>query len=189
MQGTPWETIRPALLSLVGSLTGLQTIWSDQPQPFVSPTTRAIIRLSHGRMITQGRDEIRWDYDAARPMNEEIRDTITGLRTFALTIRCESFEQTDAHVAAEYLEQIRNRLHRRTSTASLNAVGCAVISFSPVVDLPIAVDGRAASVASLDVMLRFAMAEDDPARYGYIATVDATGVFDDVDHPMTFEAD
>jgi hypothetical protein len=171
-----WADIRPALLQLVETLTEDGTaVWADQPQPYIDPSCRYLIRLSLGPVRTLGvTDDRQVDFDAARPLNQELGDTLITIRALTLTLLAESLSQQDGETAWTYLERVRGRLYRRSSLAAFREVGCALISSGEVQDLSLPVDDRQTSRAALDLRIRSRTSEVDPVRYGYIATIEAT---------------
>jgi hypothetical protein len=172
-----WITIRAALKTLIGDLAGLPdgTEFEDQPRPYVGDVSRAIALLSISSVVTIGRDEVRTDYDVARPLCLEMRDVVHGVREFTLGIKVESYEQTDDATALAYCERIRDRMSFTSSLAALRAVQCAYIRHEPTRDLSTARDDRLTSIAVLDIRLRAHVTEADPARYGYMTSVQITG--------------
>jgi hypothetical protein len=150
----------------------MQVVWADQPQPYIDPSIRAILRLSIKSVVSVGEDELDQEYDAAQPLNEELADNVIGYRNFTLSIRAESFEQEDGLTASQYVERVRDRMARRGAYAALNAVDCAFWDVASTTDLPTQSDSRAASVTVLDLNMRGRVSEIDPARYGYIDSVE-----------------
>jgi hypothetical protein len=171
-----WATIRPVLKSLVAELSGLTAHWEDQKRPFVPSAIRALALLSVSPVTPVGVDDIVIDYDADRTEGQEICDNVLGVRNFTLSVKVESYEQGDALAAVNYLENLRNRLKRRSTGAALRAVGVAIRGTEPSRDLSALRDDRWTSIAVLDIRLRMAVSETDAAHgYSYIETVEITG--------------
>lgn len=171
-----FATIRPAILSLVNTLMGVQgdclAIWKDQPTPYTPPGTKTLFKLSLGPLVTKAADdEVRTSYDGTQPLGEEMAETVTGYRTFTLKVLCECGDQTDSGTAQNYLETLRTRLRWTTSRAALNAVNVAMVGTADILDLSRTVDNRAWSIANLDIRLATRTNETNPVRNGYIETV------------------
>lgn len=171
MGAVNWSSIRPALRDIVAALSGLQTVWADQPQPYVDPAQRAIARLSIKSVVSQGWDENGQDFDPQQPQGFELADLWSGIRKFTLSIRIESFEQSDGKTAQEYCEDVRARLYWRSSVEACHAVNCAVYSDEQTVEVPVQADDRAQSVAVLDLRCRVMIHVIDPDRFSWIENV------------------
>ena len=167
-----WTAIRPVIKTLISDLSGIQTLWQDEPRPF---TNTAFCILEIISNVGQGHDECRTEQDLTALQGEEKQDVWIGNRHLTLSIKAESEIQTDDGNAYRYLEQIRNRLVFRSSRATLRAVNVAVLEIMATQNLPAIRDERWRSIASLDVMLAVRNLTIDPVRHGYIATVDITG--------------
>jgi hypothetical protein len=101
----------------------------------------------------------------------EMQDTYSGIRLFVFQLRCESFEQEDGLVAHQYLEEIRQRLYRKTSVDALLATNVTWYdSNDQTQDVDAAADDRMNSIAVLPLHMRAAVDEVDPNRYGYVVT-------------------
>lgn len=176
MSGTDFATIRDALKGLVISISSLGfAIWEDQRDVYVDAAKRAILKMNIVAPTSQGVDDLVTTYDNTQAQGQEMLDTWRGVRKFTWRIKCESYSQEGGETAVAYLEQIRNRLPRQSSLAALRAVKVALISAFDVQDLSDYRDDHRTSIAVLDLRMRLAISEDDPARYGYIATLGSTG--------------
>ena len=133
---------------------------------------KAICLLSISPASGQGFDDRRQEDDLEQPLNQELQDAIVGIRNVILSIRVESYDQSDDKTALHYLEKVRTRLRWRTTTAALNAVKVAFRGTKDLTDLSAVRDQRMASLANLDIKLGSLSIEKDPTRYGYIETVD-----------------
>lgn len=170
-----WDLIKPGLLALIQSISELPAngiVWKDKSRPFVDTAIRAILLLSVKNSGASGWDDVEIEYDANQPQGQELVDLLTGIRNFTLTIQCDSYEQQDSKTAEWYLEQIRQRLSRRSAGLALNAFDCAYYGDGPVVSLDRVENNRKVSVGFVDLMLRARVSEPDTFRYGYIETVD-----------------
>lgn len=176
-----YAAIRPGILSLVKSISGIDTVWKDQPQRYVrqsvtygppSASPGTICKLSIGPASVKGRDELRTEYDENQAQGQELQDTATGIRLLTLKITVETFDQTDGKTAEYYIEAIRTRFRFQSTLNTLTDLNCALISFADIVLLPETRDSRAVSIASLDVRLSCRATDIDPIRRGYIDTVE-----------------
>jgi hypothetical protein len=162
------DTIKPALITLFGTLSELTTVWEDEPRPY---SLGALTLLSYTAISSLGHDEVHRKQDLDQPQGQELADQHRGIRLATLTIKVESMIQTDTGSAYWYLERIRERLPFRGTLEALRAVNCALVRAGTTVDLTAALDDRQRSIAALDVTLSVRTDVDDPTRYGYIATV------------------
>lgn len=171
MTGEDWAVIRPALKAIIVSVTSLAAVtWEDQPDEYVPPDSRAIIKLNIGVPQDTG-DEIRPFYSTGL-----IQDTIVTWSKFTLKVKCESYDQTDGKTAVYYLAQIRNRLSRRGVLDAFTTTKCALIANTPITDLGDYADDRKRSVATFDIRLALVTQELDPATYPNVETVSVTKV-------------
>lgn len=171
-----WDRIRSVLLTNVVAIAdGLQVVWKDQPRPMVDPVKRAIILLSTIATGSTGYDERIQLQDMAQPQGQEIGDQYNSIRKFTLSIRCESYEQSNSRIAYQYLENIRTRFNFRGINQSLNAARMAWYEAAQTQDLSDTRDTRVCSIAVLDIKFRAHINEVDPQRFGYVDSVDFTG--------------
>lgn len=168
-------TIRPALLTLLGQISGLHTDWEDKQRPFVPENTRTILLLKIRPILSKGVDDLRVNQDLTKPNGTEMGFEVHGVRLFTLGCKVECYEQWDDGDAWQYLETIRNRLQFPTSLAALLNVNVALVELGSVVDLGQPRDNHIVSIANLDVRLCAGAQETDPTRVGYINNVRVTG--------------
>jgi len=162
------DTIKPALKALVKNLSGLDTVWEDEPRPY-NPGALALLAFT---VITPvGQDEVVRKQDLNQDKGQELADEHRGVRQATLTVKVESQVQTDTGSAYWHLERVRERLPFRSTGDALRAVNCALIRSGPTLDLTQNWDDRQRSVAALEVFLNVRTSLEDPARYGFIATV------------------
>lgn len=166
------DAIKPALKTLIGNLSGLTTVWEDEPRPF---NPGALVLLSFTAISTIGQDEMVRNQDLNQSPGEELEDEHRGNRAATLTVKVESQVQTDTGSAYWHLERVRERLPFRSTLAALRAVNCSLTDSGTTVDLTGSQDDRERSIAALDVFLAVRTSLADPERYGYIATVGKTG--------------
>ena len=133
--------------------------------------------LSIGATASLGIDDRRYTYDDTAPNGEQIEFTEGGLRRFTFSIRCQSYDHTDGRTAHQIVEQVRDRIRRRSSLAALNAVECALIRREASTELPTEYDQHLVSDAQLDLILAAAVTEADPAKDTWIETFGYTGTY------------
>jgi hypothetical protein len=164
-----WAEVKPAILSLVKDLIGLETVWEDEPRPF---NPGALCLLSVTAVAVQGSDERRI---VPGPDSVEIQDLYVGNRLFTLTIKVESLVQEASLSAYQYLERARGKFEFRSTTERIHLVNCAIGKTEATVDLTAAFDDRNRSIAALDVHMAGRFTVLDPDLYPYIATAAVTG--------------
>lgn len=164
-------TIRPLLKSLIANLSGLDCKWSDQPDQYTSSAQRAVCDLSISSPQSVGWDQLTTLEDDTQPQGNELQDRIDGIRKFVLKIKCTSYEQGDSKTALSYLESVRTRMSFRSTIERLHSVNVAWTGDKALLDIPTMSDGRAVSIAVLDLAMAFWAIETDPNRYGYISTI------------------
>lgn len=172
-----WEQIRPAIKTLIGDLSGLTTLWEDEPRPYewTPPDTPAFCTISVTSSVGQGSDENRIQQDLNQSIGQELQDVWIGNRDLTLTVKVESEIQTDNGNAYFYIERIRDRMWFRSSRAAMHAVNVAIRDLLPAVDLTTTRDNRKRSIAAFDILLTARNLTVDPVRYPYIATWDISG--------------
>lgn len=171
----PWETIRPALLSLFGDLSGLQTVWVDKHRPYIDSKGQAIVLLRVRTTDEIGVDDRRYtDLSLVAPA-ATLEETTNGHRRVGLDIRVESFRHDDDRFAFNAAGDIRTKLGFRSSRARLRAVNVALVRAGQAIDLSgIVQDDRITSIATLDLTLNVGVSMADEANHVYnIETVEA----------------
>jgi len=176
----PWDTIRPALLSLFGDLSALQTVWIDKRRPYIDTRAQAVVLLRVRTSEGIGVDDRRYtDLGLAAP-EPTLEETANGHRRVGLDVRVESFRHDDDRFAFNAAEEIRTKLLFGSSLARLRAVNVAVVRAAQVVDVSgVIQDDRATSVAVLDLILNVGVCIADDAeenRVYNIESVDPVGV-------------
>lgn len=82
-----WVTINPALISIVGGLTGLQTVWQNREQPFIDDAKQAIclLQVFAARQLG-GKDDLRiaQDLTAREFLPDFTTDTFLSVTTLGL---------------------------------------------------------------------------------------------------------
>ncbi len=163
-------TIRPILLALIASLSGLPSThvwWRDAPEPFL-PDQHITLRMTS--IVGSGVDAVVYPYDAAgdtidadedeEPDNVGLTETIQEVREFTLSVLAVSMGHVDGSVAMQLTERVRTRMRMATTLATLNAAHLAAIRVLSSTDLsdarPNPIDQRTRSIANLDIRFRAA---------------------------------
>jgi hypothetical protein len=172
-----WNDIRPGLLNIIKQISGIETVWKDQPQGYVPPTVSygapvttlgTICKLAIGPTSGRGlADELRTEIEG-----NELHDTVIGVRLFTLKILIECFDQKDGKTADHYLEQIRSRFAFRSTKKLLRAINVAYVSSGDIIDLSPIRDNRAVSIFNLDIRFSCLAIDEDPTAETYIETVE-----------------
>lgn len=167
-----WNEIRPAIKTLIGSISELTTVWEDEPRPFEwsQGNVAAICLLKITNVVDIGTGEIR-----TVKVGDVLKDEHRADKLFTLTIKAQSAIQTDDGSAYQYLELIRAKLKFKGSEAALLAVNCSISQLLQTVDLSFTSDDRWRSTAALDVIMNAKGVIVDPVGYPYIAGVEAQG--------------
>jgi hypothetical protein len=179
-----WDTIRPALLSLFGDLSGLQSVWKDKRRPFVDPRLQAVL-LVHVRQVTGiGVDDRRY-VDLALPIPQAtLEENVAGHRRVTLELRVESFRHDDDRFAFNAAETLRTKLFFGASLARMRAVEVALVRVGDVLDLSgIVQDDRITSIAVLELVTTIAMCTANAGAANNVFSIET--VENPVDHPST----
>ena len=158
-----FETLEPAILSLVRTLTGLPAEMLDDNKTKIAP---AKVRVSIFALSSIGtQDEVSYvrtpgTYGAGAPAGSlaggaehPATETAIGRRELTIRMRCESTFQSPGKAARQYLEAARTRIRLSTSRAAFRAAGLGFQSVETLTDLsaPLADAGRVQSVCVLDI--------------------------------------
>lgn len=166
------ETIEGTIKEVVGEVSGLDTVWEDEPRPMTNPETGAICLLNWTTIRGRGVDDRIKLQDLNLPQGEELADQYRGLREGTLTIKVEAHWQLSNDRASHYLEKVRDRIQWRGYRARLRAAGIGLARVGSPVAAPEIRDDRRLSIAAVEVILNLVVTEEDPNRYGYVATVE-----------------
>jgi hypothetical protein len=170
------ESLQPAFKTLIETISELETVWEDEPRPFVDPMSKAICLLTITASAERGTgDDRKTNQDLTKPQGEELADTFTGLREVTLSAKIESYDQSPGFTGRQYAERIRNGMKWRSSQAVLNGLGCSVIRVMDPVDLSETRDDHRVSIVAVDVRLNVMLEHSDPVRYGYVTRVVVNG--------------
>ena len=84
-----WSIVRPAVLSALGSLAGIETYWREKNRAFVAPGSEATCLLhTPGARSGPGDDDFRQEYNED---TEKIDVTQAGIRLFTVSVLVESY--------------------------------------------------------------------------------------------------
>lgn len=168
-----------ALQDLIKNLTNqTPTLWEDEPEPFLSVKDGRPGRYFKIDVVSyrsKGADEYRSDSGTTPATANTLYSSINGVRYFILTVKGFSFDRKMP--ALEMLEQLRLRLWSVSARSIYAREGLALADLpGPIVKLPLVVDSRATSCATMDLKFGFASVENalDDAG-GTIATAGVTG--------------
>lgn len=169
-----WETIRPGIVTLLSTITGLQTVYEEDPRPMVDPRKLAIVLFKFRPVRSVGTTDNRLEeYDVNRPQGSEFQEVVHGARVATLSIKVESFLQTPRGFALYEAEKLRDSFSFTSTRKALLELELALVKCQPVQDLDREFDGHRVSVAVLDVLLNAHVRRVDEAnRYGWIETVE-----------------
>lgn len=161
-----------ALVVLVASgLVAGSVVWTDQIRPYVPVPARALIRLS---LLPSDRAGYSDDTDyMPSPDGTQLVQVTSGRRYVALTIACDSYEQSNDRTAFAYLERIRTRMAWDSNVLALASAGVIVVDEFPITPIPTTVDGREVSSAAYDSRISYVVVDsDDSNPIDWIETVD-----------------
>lgn len=169
---------RAKILQLIEHLSGVETVWTDTPEPFVGPRNGfpgALAELAIGTYLSRGVDDIRTEYDPVKDSNVQ---SINGNRQFTLSIRVKSYDL--GNTAFDILERVRTRLRGQNAKWAFGDAGLGLVDIVSIVPIPNSVDdNREVSMANMDVRFNFAVSVEDDDATGngtnYIQTVNSSG--------------
>lgn len=184
------KSIEDALLSWVKISTALDdehAFFSDQKVPRPNGPYVTLRVISTKQMGLQ--DEKTYDYDAARPLGQEIGITLTALRSVHVSVQV--WQTPTTHVSELTAVDIATRLQlglRRPSVVTvLDGAGIAVFDVGDVRNLPALLDANFEGRAQFD--LGFLANVDQVTDFiGYIASIVGTISIDrsaDIDYTVT----
>ena len=151
-----WSLVRPAVLSVMGTLSGIETAWRDRERCFVPPGSEALCLLhtsGTSSVVSVGDDDFRQVYNED---TELVDITQAGIRLFTVSVLVESYCQDDDKTALEYLANIQDGLTRPQILATLRSNGMTVLKVSETRDLSHDEDDHMISSAQMDVFFAYA---------------------------------
>ena len=146
----PFATFKTAIATWVEAQSGVQFQWRDEAGGWQSKTR---IRGHLSGSGDLGEDFLAWEQDTDLDAGADFVPTVSGNRTLLLTLYCHSRDQRGNNTAPYLLEKIRASVKKPSVHDALYAAGLVITSTEPVVDIPLTVDDRKESRASLDIRL------------------------------------
>lgn len=167
-----------AIIQQVSDLPVGSVFWSLDPNPAVSDTARAQVKLEVFDMYALGVDEHRRhvsDGTDGYPLNTFWTQEI-GNRHVVINVRAEAFDKSVE--AAEIIDRIRTLIRADATTAQLDALRLAYVWSEKAHRLPTAYDQRVVNAATAD--FTFAgianIVSDVQNNQGWIDTVNTTNL-------------
>lgn len=182
-----FATLKPALLALAKSLTGLTVAaMENEPRPMAKGSEGTIALVSFFGISGIGTDEHRYERDTASEWGQggdteilpeggaepPVLDTVIGRRELTIRIKVEGIYQDANRDARFFVERMRTRLSWESTRVALLAAG---LGFQEVLLATIADekrDNRTASIALVDVRCNVVASEQDPTLHPTIERVD-----------------
>lgn len=172
----------PGVLSTLLS-TETQTVpcqWRQQPQQMHASSQVTIDWLTErglgvDELVVEDVDE-EGEPTTDPELVDGVRETAHGLREVTLQVTAWTADQRLGRSARALLERLRARLHWTSATVLLAELGLGLVRIEPTLTLDPSQDGRAASVATMDVVLGYGMSESD-APIPFIETARVAGEF------------
>jgi hypothetical protein len=139
--------IEVGLKALVAQLTGLETVWENEPRPQV--TAPGIALLSTFALRSIGEDVLSyvrvtdlegwgagWMVDPWPGVSAPLLESVHGPREVTLRVRVETYDHTPGSTARTFLERLRTRLRFTSSGAALRALNLGLQGRSPSKTFP-----------------------------------------------------
>lgn len=142
-----WGKIREAAKAWAERHAGLPAVMDDDPRPW---TGKAVVLLRISGSVGIGIDEARYEQEVP---DADLVPTYCGPRAFTLGVRIVSRSQAPDADAFYYLEVLRTSLARESVKAAFREAGMSVAQALAVVPVAHHVDGRAESMAVMDLLM------------------------------------
>ena len=169
-----WSDLETAIVTWVKNSTGLpenQVTLGHQNGVSRFPGPAANIVL--GEFISEGADdELRWDFDGARPAGTEIHFATSGWRTIVASVTFFTTATAGDSTARVLANTAQSALRLPGTRSALNAAGLGVMDEGNVRWIPVLDSGQWYGQAVLDV--KFILRQTASEAVGYIATYEAT---------------
>lgn len=169
------EAIEKALIAWLRASTGLaaDAVYLAH-QNVVSRFPGPACVLTIGDIINPGSDdELKWDFDAARPPGQEIVYATSGWRVTTATISFFAHGTVGDSTARGLAIRAQAALRLPTQRANLNAAGVGVLDEGTIRWVPVVDSGQWHGQAVLEV--RICVRTTASEATGYIETFEATG--------------
>lgn len=182
----PWSSIAPELKSLFSDLAfsgvpGLRqpfsAQWHDEQRSFtnVQVKTDLLLRVTSVRQPA-GEDSRTFEMDTT-PSGERLIEVLQGDRYITLNVHVESLDHSPELWAWMTIERIRTRLDRTTTHQRLRAINLGLVRVLTATALPKPRDGRAVSLATMDVLLVAGFRDvDTTGALSWIERIEVSGV-------------
>lgn len=183
-----FATLKPALLALAKSLTGLSVAtMENEPRVMAKPSEGAVALVSFfGVAGVGGTDAKRYDRDTASEWGQggdteilpeggaepPVLETVIGRRELTIRIKVDGIFQDANRDARFYLERMRTRLSWESTRVALLAAGLGFQEVLLATTADEKRDNRLASIALVDVRCNVVSSEQDPTLHPTIERVD-----------------
>lgn len=201
MSGPDWSTVAPGLVSIFSALAlpdptvpqvpAWVVEWRDRSRkatPTGGPLKGVTLTLKITSVIGIGDDDRRVEYiapavppDLPTPYDDELQETIYGLRRVTLNLQANMSEVSDGSWAVGLLESIRTRLRRRSVIDALLDLNVGIVRILAAQDISTRAQQHMQSRASMDVLLTMVASDMDPVPTGWVQSVEITSLLEDVD--------
>lgn len=154
-----WEDNIQRLLEKISELT---TVWRDQGRPFTDEPGICLLKVTND--VNVGIDETRIVLNTGEVTSSppiEIEPTQVGLRIVTLQIQIETYDQDATQRPLFFLKRIRSRLRRPSTLLAFKEIDTSLINTLPISSVNRTIDGRAYSLAIMDIRLHTIDVEPD----------------------------
>ena len=169
-----WNTLAPVLRDTITSLAlnapdaKFKARYRDTKEALVSPTVKLAVVLT----IPTSREVE--THERLVLVDDALTSTIHGIREFTLNVQARSYELDFNRWAMVVLERIRSRIHKRSVRDTLLAANVVCYQTGAIRELEQKQDGRALSVANLDLFMRAGFEDTPEAGLDWIETIELT---------------
>lgn len=133
-----WEDVENAMQAAVSKASGYpadRVFWSYQNINEPAASTDFIVITFRGEIVV-GVDRINTEYDGTRPVGQEIKQEIRGVREVPFELSCYTSTTSGNVAARRILELVRTRLRLPTVRDGLHKVGLSPFDSGPVNYVP-----------------------------------------------------
>lgn len=170
-----WDLLNPGLETLIAGIAfpdqdpTFKVFWNGRPKEQTHSGTQTDILLSISDISNFG-------YDETRLIEVDSQEVFAqyGVRLITITIRVESFNNTDKTWAFQTIEKIRTRLRRPASIAALNVLELSIVEFGNAIPVSLPRDRREWSVAEMDVTFEHSICDAEDTSPNRITSVEVT---------------
>lgn len=168
-----WAQLETAFVNWVKASTGLAGAavrLSDQNAPSAFPGPSAVVKVGDSHSL--GVDEVTHDYDAGRPLGQEIVFSTKGIREVTVSVSFFTPTTTGNATARAMATQAQDALSLPSQRAALNQAGIGILDLGDVRWVPVVDSGVWYGQAVLE--LRCVLRQTATEATGYIQTVEST---------------